>query len=154
MRKLQNELITLVEKREITGKDATLILLSKDGLKPLSSVGFFSSPGLMKTLGRHKIPFSVRGGRVHIGSLAKKRRYDTNNGVNFGFPKCCSALFLQHPHFFFRKPPKTFPALPPYVYHVPCSGRCRETRKLAEKYMRHIERNYPLMASYVGKSLA
>ncbi len=153
MQQFQAELISLVKEKEITSRDAALIILSKDGLKPLSSVGFYASPKLKNILSDYKIPFTIRGGRVHVGNMAKKKRYSTQNGMNFGFPKCCSSLFLNTNHLLFSKPRQFSSGVSPYVFHVPCSEKCKETSRLAQKYMAHVKQNYPLMAHHIKKNL-
>ena len=89
MLKFQAKLIRLVNDRVITQKDALLVILAKDGLKPLSSVGFFASMELIDVLEEYRIPFLIRDGRIHIGNHLHA---DNLDGQAFGFPPCCSAV--------------------------------------------------------------
>lgn len=176
MQRLQHRLISLVREKEITYKDMALILLSKDGIKPLSSVSFSSSPKLLKILKEYKIPFTLRDGRVFIGESVRKCgtchfnnsgfcaykqacENGFNNGTNFGFPACCSAVFLSPEGWFLSKQSRasfssSFSSLSPYVFHVPCSEKCAETVKLAQKYMHHVQQKYPIVAERIQKALA
>ncbi|MBI4170394.1 MAG: hypothetical protein HY514_01775 [Candidatus Aenigmarchaeota archaeon] len=154
MRKFQAKLISLVHKKEITSRDAALIVLAKDGLKPLSCVGVFSSPRLISILREYEIPFAIKNGRIHIGRLAKKQKRDSQNGINFGFPVCCASVFLNSDDFFFSENSRhAFSFLSPYIFHIPCSGRCKETKKLAIKYMHHLKENYPRVANHIEKNI-
>lgn len=153
MQKFQRRLISLAKKREITFKDAALVILAKDGLKPLSTVGFCSSPGLVKVLNEYEIPFNVRDGRIYIGTSARNSG-NLHDGTSFGFPRCCSSVFLNPVAFMFaRRSRNSFSSLSPYIFHVPCSEKCAETAKLAERYMSHIKNNYPVVAEKIEKML-
>ncbi len=154
MRKFQAKLISLVREKEITSRDAALIVLAKDGLKPLSSVGFSASSQLIEILREYDIPYTIKYGRIHIGKLAKRQTRNFYDGVHFGFPVCCSSVFLNSGGFFFSKNSRhTFSFLSPYIFHIPCSGRCKETKRLAIKYMHHLKKNYPRVANHVEKNI-
>src|SRR3989338_595393 len=145
--RFQQELISLAEEGEITPKDTALIVLSKDGLKPLSYVGFESSHSLIKFLREHDIPFAIKGGRVHIGKRAVAG-IKCKCGKCFGFPKCCCTTFLDSFHAASKTKP-AFSSLEPYIFHVPCSPRCDRTQRLAQKYMFYIRERYPLVAEHL-----
>ncbi len=154
MQKFQHRLISLAKQREITYRDAALVILAKDGLKPLSTVGFHSSRGLIKILDEYGIPFMVHEGRVYAGSTVKRCKNNFHDGADFGFPACCSFVFLNPAAWLLsRRSASSFSPLSPYIFHVPCSERCKETEKLAHKYMFHIKQNYPDVAETIEKAL-
>jgi len=169
---LHDELVQLARSREITYKDAILILLVRDGLKPMSTVGIASSQALIGVLSNNDVSFVVKNNRIFIGNFSKTCNtckffskshcnadasykgpncsINIHDGIRFGFPDCCSTLFFNPISLFFAKNSKpSFSELTPYVFHVPCSENCTKTRKLAEKYMQHVKVNYPAMARYV-----
>jgi hypothetical protein len=147
MQKFQAKLVRLVNEKIITHKDAALIILAKDGLKPLSSVGFFSSLELIEILQDYDIHFVIRDGRINIGNLAHK---ETLDGQTFGFPSCCSTAYTDT----LMSRRKMFSTCSPYVFHIPCSKGCKETEQLARKYMFYIKLNYPIVAEHIEKNLA
>lgn len=172
---LEQDLLSLVDDAEITRKDAANIILVRDGLKPFSSVGVSFSRRLVSVLEKHRIPFVEKENRIYTGRLGSNCglchlfktdsckgekatdgsiRYcqiGSRNGLNFGFPSCCSSVFSQPSPIFLSKNPKDSfsPEVLPFIFHVPCSEKCDHTVHLAIKYKTHIENRYPVIAKSI-----
>lgn len=157
MRIREERLMEMIREREINYRDAALILLIKDRLKPFAAVSgvtkkmqYGQFEHLMKLFHDLSLSFRIKNGRVIIGSFPEKH-IEMDEGLTFGFPLCC-VLEFEHrcEHGYPRHNHHEIHS--PYIFHIPCCPQCTETKILEEEYKKHLKTNYPRIASVIEKS--